>query len=218
MGDFERYISPVEEIIEEARAGRFVVIADDENRENEGDLILPADHVTADAINFMARYGRGLICMPIEPSIAARLELEPMVSKNTSKFGTNFTVSVGARHGVTTGISAYDRAKTVQVVADPQSTPDDISTPGHIFPLIAKEGGVLERNGHTEAALDIARLSGARGAAVLCEVMNDDGTMARMPDLIEYAAHHGLKIGTISDLVAYLKKMPVDNAVGEAAE
>lgn len=199
----ENALSPIDEIIAEAAAGRMVIMVDDENRENEGDLVIPAQHVTPEIINFMITYGRGLVCMPLEKAMADRLGLKPMVSDNTSKFSTAFTVSIGAREGVTTGISAPDRAQTVKVAIDPQSGPDDISMPGHIFPLIAKDGGVLERNGHTEAAIDIAKLAGCSGAAVICEIIRDDGTMARLPDLEIFAAKHDMKIGTIADLVSY---------------
>lgn len=196
-------LSSTEEIVAEAKAGRMVILVDDEGRENEGDLIIPADHITPEAINFMATHGRGLICMPVDASIGARLGLAPMTRSNNSKFGTAFTVSIGARDGVTTGISAFDRARTVQVAVDPQSTADDITTPGHVFPLIAQDEGVLVRNGHTEAAVDLAVLAGCSRAAVICEVMKDDGTMARLPDLLEFATAHNVKVGTIADLVEY---------------
>ena len=181
-----------------------VIMVDDEDRENEGDLFIPAQHVTAAHINFMVTHGRGLVCMPMEGAIADRLGLPPMVQNNTSRYGTAFTVSIGARTGVTTGISAADRARTVQVAANPASTAKDISTPGHIFPLRAADGGVLERQGHTEAMVEIARLAGCGGAGVLCEILNDDGTMARLDDLAVFAKRHGLKIGTIADLAAYV--------------
>lgn len=200
-------ISSTTEIIAEIRAGRMVILTDDEGRENEGDLIIAADRITPAAINFMATHGRGLICMPMENAIADRLNLAPMTASNSSKYNTAFTVSIGARQGVTTGISAADRARTVQVAADPACGPGDITTPGHIFPLRARGGGVRERAGHTEAAVDLAKLAGFSGAAVICEIMNDDGTMARLPDLLLFAERHGLKIGTIADLIAYRKDL-----------
>lgn len=208
-------LSSVEEIITEIQAGHMVILVDDENRENEGDLIIAADKVTPDAINFMARFGRGLICMPMAAEVVDRLGLEPMSRKNTSKFGTNFMVSIGAREGMSTGISAADRALTIQVAASPDSGPDDISTPGHVFPLRADDDGVLGRDGHTEAAVDLARLAGFEPAAVVCEVMNDDGTMARLPDLLVFARTHGIKVGTIADLISYRKESAV---LQEAAE
>ncbi len=199
-------ISPVEEIIEEARQGRMVVIVDDEDRENEGDLVMPADNVTAEAINFMSKYGRGLICLSMEGAMIDRLDLPMMTARHASRYQTAFTVSIEARTGVTTGISAPDRARTIQVAVNPQSGVEDISTPGHVFPLRARDGGVLVRNGHTEAAVDIARLAGLSGAGVICEIMKDDGTMARLPDLVVFAKRHGLKIGTIAALVEYLRE------------
>lgn len=199
-------IAPITDIIADIAAGRMVIMVDDENRENEGDLIIAADHITADAINFMARYGRGLICMPLEGAIIDRLQLPPMVAHNQSSHGTAFTVSIGARHGITTGISAHDRALTIQAAIAADATASAIVSPGHVFPLRGAEGGVLTRNGHTEAAIDLARLAGGTGAGVICEIMNDDGTMARLPQLIEFAKTHALKIGTIADLVAYRQK------------
>ena len=192
-----------EEIIEDARNGRMYILVDAEDRENEGDLIIPAQFATPDAINFMARFGRGLICLAIEEQKAVILGLEPQNKNNGSRFETAFTQSIEAREGVTTGISAADRALTIQVAIDPDSRPDDIVTPGHMFPLIAKDGGVLVRTGHTEASVDISRMAGLNPSAVICEIMNDDGTMARLPDLIKFAQFHGMKIGTIEDLVAY---------------
>jgi len=192
-----------EEIIEDARNGRMYILVDAEDRENEGDLIIPAQFATPDAINFMARFGRGLICLAIEEQKADILGLEPQNKNNGSRFETAFTQSIEAREGVTTGISAADRALTIQVAIDPDSRPDDIVTPGHMFPLIAKDGGVLVRTGHTEASVDISRMAGLNPSAVICEIMNDDGTMARLPDLIKFAQFHGMKIGTIEDLVAY---------------
>lgn len=203
----EESLSPIETVIAALKVGRPVIMVDDENRENEGDLVVAAECATPEVINFMARYGRGLICMPAEGAIIDRLGLKPMVEtqSNNSKFGTAFTVSIGAREGVTTGISAYDRAKTVAVAIDPASGPADITSPGHIFPLRARAGGVLERNGHTEAAVDLARLAGFSGAGVICEIMKDDGTMARLPDLQAFAAEHNLALGSIADLIKYRK-------------
>ena len=196
-------ISPIAEIISEIRAGRIVVLVDDEDRENEGDLVFAADFVSADKINFLAKHGRGLICMPITEVHAARLGLRPMVEQNRSRHGTNFTVSIEAAEGISTGISAHDRALTVKVAAAADARPEDIVQPGHIFPLIAQPGGVLVRAGHTEACCDLARLAGLTPAAVLCEIMRDDGSMARLPDLMHFAAEHQLKIGTIADLIEY---------------
>jgi 3,4-dihydroxy 2-butanone 4-phosphate synthase/GTP cyclohydrolase II len=194
-------IAPIVEIIAEIKAGRMVVLVDEEDRENEGDLVFAADCVSPEAINFLARYGRGLICMPITEERARQLNLAPMTPVNRSMHGTNFTVSIEAAHGVTTGISAADRAHTIRVAAAAGATPDDIVQPGHVFPLIAQPGGVLARAGHTEACCDLARLAGHSPSAVLCEIMNDDGTMARLPDLEVFARQHGLKIGSIVDLI-----------------
>jgi 3,4-dihydroxy 2-butanone 4-phosphate synthase/GTP cyclohydrolase II len=194
-------IAPIAEIIAEVRAGRMVILVDEEDRENEGDLVLAADCVSAEAINFMARFGRGLICMPITPERARQLDLAPMTPVNRSVHGTNFTVSIEAAQGVTTGISAADRAHTIRVATAAHATPDDIVHPGHVFPLIAQPGGVLARAGHTEACCDLARLAGHSSSAVLCEIMKDDGTMARLPDLEVFAREHGLKIGSIVDLI-----------------
>lgn len=194
-------IAPITEIVAEIKAGRMVILVDEEDRENEGDLVLAADHVTPEAINFMARFGRGLVCMPITEERARQLNLAPMTPVNRSVHGTNFTVSIEAAHGVSTGISAADRAHTIRVAAAPHATPDDIVHPGHVFPLIAHPGGVLARAGHTEACCDLARLAGLSASAVLCEVMKDDGTMARLPDLERFAGQHGLKIGAIADLI-----------------
>src|ERR1051326_2968704 len=196
-------ISPVREIVAEIRAGRIVVLVDDEDRENEGDLVFAAEFVSADKINFLAKYGRGLICMPITEEHAARLGLRPMVEQNRSRHGTNFTVSIEAAEGIASGISAHDRALTVQVASSENASADDIVQPGHVFPLIAQAGGVLVRAGHTEACCDLARLAGLEPAAVLCEIMKDDGSMARLPDLMQFAAEHQLKIGTIADLIEY---------------
>jgi len=194
-------IAPIVEIVAEIKAGRMVILVDEEDRENEGDLVLAADHVTPEAINFMARFGRGLVCMPITEDRARQLNLAPMTPVNRSVHGTNFTVSIEAAHGVTTGISAADRARTIRVAAAPHATPNDIVEPGHVFPLIAQPGGVLARAGHTEACCDLARLAGGSSSAVLCEIMKDDGTMARLPDLEIFAREHGLKIGAITDLI-----------------
>ena len=192
-----------EEIIEDARNGRMYILVDAEDRENEGDLIIPAQFATPDAINFMAKYGRGLICLAIEQSKADALGLKNMSADNRSRFETAFTQSIEAREGVTTGISAGDRSHTIQTAIDPDSRVDDIVSPGHMFPIIAKDGGVLVRTGHTEASVDISRLAGLNPSAVICEIMNDDGTMARLPDLIKFARFHGLKIGTIEALVKH---------------
>jgi len=196
-------ISPIEDIVADLRAGNIVVLVDDEDRENEGDLVFAADFVTADKVNFLARHGRGLICMPITEAHAERLGLRPMVEQNRSRHGTNFTVSIEAAEGITTGISAADRALTIKVAASATAKAEDIVQPGHVFPLIAQDGGVLVRAGHTEACCDLARLAGLTPAAVLCEVMKDDGTMARLPDLLDFSGRHGLKVGTIADLIEY---------------
>ena len=196
-------ISPVEDIVAELRAGRMVILVDEEDRENEGDLILAADHVTPEAINFMARFGRGLICLTLSRERCERLQLPPMVARNGTKMGTAFTVSIEAAEGVTTGISAADRARTVQAAVAPNAKPADLVQPGHIFPLQAVDGGVLMRAGHTEAGCDLAAMAGCEPAAVICEIMKDDGTMARLPDLQLFAAEHGVKIGTIADLIEY---------------
>ncbi len=196
-------ISPVDEIIAELAAGRMVVLADDEDRENEGDLVIAADKITAEAINFMAKFGRGLICLTLSRERCEFLNLPPMATRNGTKHATAFTVSIEAAEGVTTGISAADRALTVQRAVARTSTPTDLVQPGHIFPLQAQDGGVLMRAGHTEAGCDLAGLAGFSAASVICEIMNDDGTMARMPDLQLFAAAHGLKVGTIADLIEY---------------
>src|ERR1051326_7193695 len=196
-------ISPIAEIVADLRAGRIVILVDDEDRENEGDLVFAAEFVSAEKINFLAKHGRGLVCMPITQAHAVRLGLRPMVEHNRSRHGTNFTVSIEAAEGIATGISAHDRALTIKVAAAPAARPEDIVQPGHVFPLIAQPGGVLVRAGHTEACCDLARLAGLTPAAVLCEVMRDDGAMARLPDLLPFAAEHQLKIGTIADLIEY---------------
>jgi 3,4-dihydroxy 2-butanone 4-phosphate synthase / GTP cyclohydrolase II len=197
-------ISPIEDILEDARNGRPYILVDAEDRENEGDVIIPAQFATPDQINFMARHARGLICLAITQERARQLRLPPMSAENRESMGTAFTVSIEAKDGVTTGISAADRARTVQVASDPTKGPDDIVTPGHVFPLVARD--VLVRTGHTEAAVDISRMAGLTTAGVICEIMNDDGTMARMPDLVAFAQLHGLKIGTIADLIAHRRR------------
>jgi 3,4-dihydroxy 2-butanone 4-phosphate synthase/GTP cyclohydrolase II len=196
----------IPEAIEEIRQGRMVVVCDDEDRENEGDLTMAAQFATPQAINFMAKEGRGLVCLALPPERCDELGLDLMAAKNESRFETAFTVSVEARSGVTTGISAADRARTIQVAIDPTSSPHDLVQPGHVFPLKARSGGVLERTGQTEAAVDLARLAGLIPAGVICEVMNDDGTMARVPDLVDYCERHGLKMVTVADLIAYRRR------------
>jgi len=196
-------VSRIEEAVEDIRQGKMVVLVDDEDRENEGDLTMAAEKVTPEAINFMAKYGRGLICLSLTEERLNELRLPMMVSENTSRFQTAFTISIDARKGVTTGISAADRATTILTAIDDRSQPDDLVSPGHIFPLRAKKGGVLVRTGQTEGSVDLARLSGVKPAGVICEVMNEDGTMARMPDLQIFAKRHGLKIVTIADLIKY---------------
>src|SRR5512134_2144567 len=193
----------IPEILAELRAGGIAILVDDEDRENEGDLIFAADFVTPEKINFLAKHGRGLICMPITAEHARQLQLAPMTDKNRTVHGTNFTVAIEAAEGVTTGISAADRAHTIRVASRPHAKPSDLVHPGHVFPLVAQPGGVLMRAGHTEACCDLARLAGLNPFAVLCEIMNDDGTMARLPDLVPFARKHALKIGTIADLIQY---------------
>ena len=217
-------ISPVEEIVADMKAGRIVILVDEEDRENEGDLVLAADHVTPEAINFMAKYGRGLICLTLTRERCEYLKLPPMAARNGTVYSTAFTVSIEAAEGVTTGISAADRARTIQVAVDEASKPTDLVQPGHIFPLQAVDGGVLMRAGHTEAGCDLAAMAGCSPASVICEIMNDDGTMARLPDLQLFAAEHGLKIGTIADLIEYrsaneslvnkVSSRPLDTAFG----
>ena len=204
--NYRDVISSVEEIIEDARNGRMFVLIDHEDRENEGDLVIPAQMATPDAINFMATHGRGLICLALTSERVDQLGLELMSTNNSSRHETAFTISIEAREGVTTGISAHDRARTVAVAIDASNGPSDLATPGHVFPLRAKSGGVLVRAGHTEAAVDIARLAGLNSSGVICEIMNEDGTMARLPELISFAQRHGLKIGTISDLISYRRR------------
>ena len=218
-------ISSVEEIVADMKAGKIVILVDEEDRGNEGDLVLAADHVTPEAINFMARFGRGLICLTLTRERCERLKLPPMVPRNGTKMGTAFTVSIEAAEGVTTGISAADRARTVQVAVAANAQADDLVQPGHIFPLQAVDGGVLMRAGHTEAGCDLAAMAGCTPAAVICEIMKDDGTMARLPDLQVFAAEHGLKIGTIADLIEYRSRTeslvrrvgsrPLNTAFGE---
>jgi 3,4-dihydroxy 2-butanone 4-phosphate synthase / GTP cyclohydrolase II len=202
----ESPFSPIEGALEDVRDGKMVVVCDAEDRENEGDLTLAAQFATPDAINFMAKHGRGLICLALTPDRCDELGLDLMAAKNESPFETAFTVSIEAREGITTGISAHDRAHTIQVAIDPGAHPRDLVQPGHIFPLKAKPGGVLERTGQTEAAVDLARLAGLNPAGVICEVMNDDGTMARVPDLVRYCAEHGLRMITVADLIAYRRR------------
>ncbi|MFT3731390.1 MAG: 3,4-dihydroxy-2-butanone-4-phosphate synthase [Hyphomicrobium sp.] len=199
-------LSSIEEIVEDMQNGRMVILVDAESRENEGDLIIPAQMATPDAINFMAKYGRGLICLSLTPARANELKLDYMVRQNGSRNRTAFTASIEAREGISTGISAFDRARTIATAIDPTKGADDIVSPGHVFPLIAREGGVLIRAGHTEASIDLAKLAGLNPSAVICEVMNEDGTMARLPDLTAFAQFHGLKIGAIEDLIAYRLK------------
>jgi 3,4-dihydroxy 2-butanone 4-phosphate synthase/GTP cyclohydrolase II len=213
---FHDYISSVEELIEEARNGKMFILADAEDRENEGDLFIPAQMCTPQAINFMAKYGRGLICLAMTQDRADLLQIPMMTQFNAAPHKTAFTVSIEAKEGVSTGISAHDRAHTVSVAIDPTKGPRDIVMPGHVFPLVARPGGTLVRAGHTEAAVDIPRLAGLNPAGVICEIMNDDGTMARMPDLVQFAQMHGLKIGTISDLIAH--RLKYDHFVRRAAE
>ena len=210
------YLSSIEEIIEDARNGRMFILIDDEGRENEGDLIIPAQMATPDAINFMAKHGRGLICLALTRERIEELGLSLMPQTNASRLQTNFTISIEAREGVTTGISAPDRAHTVAVAINPTTTPEEIVTPGHVFPLAARDGGVLVRAGHTEAAVDLARLAGLNPSAAICEIMNDDGTMSRLPDLVKFAQFHGLKIGSIADLIAFRRRH--DRIVDRLAE
>jgi len=213
---YRQYISSVEEIIETVRNGKMVVLVDAEDRENEGDLYIPAQMCTPEAINFMAKYGRGLICLALTQERAYQLQIPMMTQFNATPHKTAFTVSIEAKEGISTGISAHDRAHTVAVAIDPTKGPGDIVMPGHVFPLVAREGGALVRAGHTEAAVDIARLAGFNPSGVICEVMNDDGTMARLPDLVSFAQLHGLKIGTIADLIAYRRRY--DHFVKRTAE
>jgi 3,4-dihydroxy 2-butanone 4-phosphate synthase/GTP cyclohydrolase II len=223
--DFSSAISSIDEIIEDARNGRMYILVDAEDRENEGDLIIPAGFATPEAVNFMARFGRGLICLAMTQERAQTLKLDMMARENRESMGTAFTVSIEAKEGVTTGISAQDRARTVAVAIDPTLDADDIVSPGHIFPLVARDGGTLVRAGHTEAAVDISRMAGLYPAGVICEIMNDDGTMARLPELVSFAQLHNLKIGTIADLIEWRRKhdrylekrveAPLDSAYGD---
>ena len=200
------FLSPIEDIIKEARNGRMFILVDDEERENEGDLVIPAQMATPDVINFMATFGRGLICLALTQKRCNHLGLKLMSQANESRHSTAFTVSIEAREGVTTGISAPDRARTISAAIDPVNSSKDIVSPGHIFPLMARDGGVLVRAGHTEASVDIARLAGLNPSGVICEIMNEDGTMSRLPDLIKFGAFHNLKIGAIADLIAYRRR------------
>jgi 3,4-dihydroxy 2-butanone 4-phosphate synthase/GTP cyclohydrolase II len=206
IANLSDYLASAEDLIAEAQAGRMFILVDDEDRENEGDLVIPAQFATPDAINFMARFARGLICLSMTRQRVEQLGLPLMSQSNGTRHQTAFTVSIEAREGVTTGISAADRAHTVAVAINPEATRADIVTPGHVFPLVAREGGTLVRAGHTEAAVDIARLAGLNPAGVICEIMNDDGTMARLPDLVAFAQRHNLKLGTIADLIAYRRR------------
>ncbi|WP_291207899.1 3,4-dihydroxy-2-butanone-4-phosphate synthase [Hyphomonas sp.] len=223
--EFHAAISSIEEIIEDARNGRMFILVDAEDRENEGDLVIPATFATPEAVNFMAKHGRGLICLSMTQERAHTLRLDMMTRNNRESMQTAFTVSIEAKEGVTTGISAHDRARTIAVAIDPTKDDADIVTPGHVFPLIAKEGGTLVRAGHTEAAVDISRMAGLFPAGVICEIMNDDGTMARLPELVAFAQLHNLKIGTIADLIAWRRQndrflerrveAPLNSAYGE---
>jgi 3,4-dihydroxy 2-butanone 4-phosphate synthase/GTP cyclohydrolase II len=204
--ELSQYLTSAEELIEEARQGRMFILVDDEDRENEGDLVIPAQFATPDAVNFMARHARGLICLAMTQHRVEQLGLGLMSANNGTRHQTAFTVSIEAREGVTTGISAHDRARTIAVAINPECGRDDIVVPGHIFPLVAREGGTLIRAGHTEASVDIARRAGLYPAAVICEIMNDDGTMARLPDLVSFAQKNNLKLGTIADLIAYRRR------------
>ena len=199
-------MSSIEEIVADAKAGKFIILVDDEDRENEGDLVIPAEFATPDAVNFMAKHARGLICLALGRERVEALGLPLMAQTNGTRHQTAFTVSIEAREGVTTGISAADRARTIAVAINPEAGRDDLVTPGHVFPLVAKDGGVLVRTGHTEASVDIARMAGLNPSGVICEIMNDDGTMARLPDLIKFAQFHGIKLGTIADLIAYRRR------------
>ncbi len=200
------FLTSIEEVLEDAKKGKMFILVDDEDRENEGDLCILGEYANPEIINFMAKFGRGLICLALERYKAQELGLEMMQTRNPSKLGTAFTVSIEASEGVTTGISAADRAKTISVAINQNAKPNDLSTPGHVFPLVARDGGTLVRAGHTEAIVDIAKLAGSNAAGVICEILKDDGTMARMPDLISFAQFHGLKIATIADLISYRLK------------
>lgn len=204
--DYSKYLSDVEEVIEEARNGHMFILIDDENRENEGDLVVPAQMATPEAINFMAMHGRGLICLALTRDRVEELGIPLMAKRNQSRLETAFTISIEARDGVTTGISAPDRARTIAVAIDPSKQAEDIVTPGHVFPLVARPGGVLVRAGHTEAAVDVARLAGLNPSGVICEIMNEDGNMSRLPDLVKFAQKHDLKIASIASLIAYRRR------------
>jgi 3,4-dihydroxy 2-butanone 4-phosphate synthase/GTP cyclohydrolase II len=212
-------LATVEEAVQEIKAGKCVIVVDDEDRENEGDLVMAAQFATPEAINFMARYGKGLICVPMAGELLDRLEIPMMVppSKNGAGFGTNFTVSVEARHGVSTGISAFDRARTIEVLIHPESKPDDLVMPGHIFPLRAKPGGVLERRGQTEASVDLARMAGLIPAGVVCEAMSADGTMARLPELLVFGKKHGIKVITVEAMVKYRQRLGENDLTRQAS-
>ena len=214
--DYHNAVSSIEEIIEDARNGKMFILVDHEDRENEGDLVIPAQMATPDAINFMATHGRGLICLTLTSERIDQLGLQLMSTHNSSRHETAFTISIEAREGVTTGISAHDRARTISVAIDASKTGADIATPGHVFPLRARNGGVLVRAGHTEAAVDVSRLAGLNPSGVICEIMNEDGTMSRLPELVSFAQKHGLKIGTIADLIAYRRRH--DNLVRVQAQ
>ncbi|RZO39604.1 MAG: 3,4-dihydroxy-2-butanone-4-phosphate synthase [Rhodobacteraceae bacterium] len=214
--DYHNAVSSIEEIIEDARNGKMFILVDHEDRENEGDLVIPAQMATPDAINFMATHGRGLICLTLTSERIDQLGLQLMSTHNSSRHETAFTISIEAREGVTTGISAHDRARTISVAIDASKTGTDIATPGHVFPLRARNGGVLVRAGHTEAAVDVSRLAGLNPSGVICEIMNEDGTMSRLPELVSFAQKHGLKIGTIADLIAYRRRH--DNLVRVQAQ
>ena len=216
MDSAKDYLSPIEDVLEDIRNGRMVILVDDEDRENEGDLVVAAQMATPEGVNFMARYGRGLICLAMTSQRVDQIGLSLMSRENRTRHQTAFTVSIEAREGVTTGISASDRSHTIAVAIDPTKSREDIVTPGHVFPLVAQDGGVLERAGHTEASVDIARLAGLNPSGVICEIMNDDGTMARLPDLVPFAQFHGLKIATIADLIAY--RLKNDNMVERTLE
>lgn len=212
----EYKFNTIDEAIEELQKGRMIILVDDEDRENEGDLCMAAEKVTPEAINFMAKYGRGLICLSLTPERVEELKLPMMTDENSSPYGTAFTISIEAKRGVTTGISAHDRAKTILTAIDPKTKPEDLARPGHVFPLKAKPGGVLQRVGHTEGSVDLARLAGLYSAGVICEIMSDDGTMARVPELMEFAKRHGLKIVTIKDLIKY--RMRTERLVKKVAQ
>ena len=206
MPENNNFFNTIKDAIEVFGNGEMLVVVDDEDRENEGDLVCAAETITPEKINFMAKHGRGLICLPLDADIVKRLNIPLMVSNNNATMGTNFTISIEASTGVTTGISAADRARTIKVAIDPDSSSKDIRSPGHVFPLSALDGGVLRRAGHTEAAVDLAKMANMHPAGVICEIMNEDGTMARVPDLKKFAIHHGINIITIKDLIQYRKR------------